>query len=249
MKARERADGLITSSIGLIEGRLRALAGGSFENPKTASAWRLDSVRQFFGSREAPKPGRFFADPDLCMYGLTEPCDPDGYWKKSLVLAATYEEIMQVNRHCVKFMGEAMRKRIRVRGTCPAPLGTGDRRVWKDRSALSAWYPLELGLAWGRAIAKACFRLCAHSAESWATTELERSQQDSDSQGRVALDVKLEKAEGSYAVWQPGTPIARSGLGVAERLYAFDAAEDAAIAPAAVADKELARKVGQSNWA
>ena len=98
-EARGKADALIDFSIQLLEKRVRVSAGGSFESPKAASTWSVDSVKQFFGLRAAPKPGRFFADPDLCQCGLTEPGNPDGYWKKSVVIAATYEEILLVNQH------------------------------------------------------------------------------------------------------------------------------------------------------
>ena len=223
-EARGEADGLIEFSIQLLERRAQVSAGGSFESPKAASTWSMDSVKQFFGLRTAPKPGRFFADPDLCQYGLAEPGDPEGYWKKSIVLAATYEEILLVNQHCAKVKGKPMRKHVRVRGTCQVPAEHEDEHTnlsasaseplplqrpkvkWKDRSALSAWYPLALGLAWGRAIAKACFRLCADSADKWAAAELERSRQDPEASGRVSLQVQLERRRVPSLCGSPASP-------------------------------------------
>ena len=215
--AQGRADalGLVDYSVGLVQRRSARSAGGSFESPKAAVTWEARSVVQFFGRRSAPKPGRFFADPDLCQYNMTEPEDPDLYWRKSIVLSATYGEIMLVNNHCEKINGKPTHAHGRVRGWCRGVDGR-----WAPRAELSAEYPLELGLAWGRAVARACFRICKLTAEEWARCELERAKKDPDAQREVTVKLRAEHAEETFAIWEPGTLDAVSVAGNREALYA-----------------------------
>ena len=43
------------------------------------------------------------ARPDLCQYGLKEPGGrPDQYWKKGIIIVATYPEIAMLDRQCQK---------------------------------------------------------------------------------------------------------------------------------------------------
>ena len=54
----------------------------------------------FSGTSAVPKPGRYFAKPDLCQYGSEDPAPPHKRYRKGVVLAATYEEIQEVNDRC-----------------------------------------------------------------------------------------------------------------------------------------------------
>ena len=116
----------------------------------------------FYGTEKEPLRGRHFVRTPLCPYGLRVPEGP--YLHKLMVIAATYEEIELVKRVCPKDHDH-----VQVRGSAPLP-GGGTVRLGK----LSGAYPLLMGLAWGKAVAKACLRLTADSAESWAERELER---------------------------------------------------------------------------
>ena len=111
-----------------------------------------------------------------------------------MVLAGTYEEISLIDRKCTTIDGETQHTHGRIRGSCRLPDGT-----WKDRSVLSSAYPIALGLAWGRAIAKACFRICACTAEAWAVRELEQAQEDPEANQRKFLSVKYADTDSNFA--------------------------------------------------
>ena len=72
---------MVDFSIRFLERRLRKRTGGSFESPKGCRTWVVKSVLGFFGTKDSPNPHRYFALPDLCQFGLTEPLDEELYWR------------------------------------------------------------------------------------------------------------------------------------------------------------------------
>ena len=60
---------------------------------------------------------------------------------------------------------------------------------------MSAAYPLPLCLSWGRAIAKASFRLCSVSAEKWAKAELDRVSEDPARGKLISLQVREKRCD------------------------------------------------------
>ena len=141
------------------------------ENPKGSRCWRLRCVLRFFGTVAEPKPSKYFAEPELCAYDLQDPGEPGLFYRKRLVLAATYPEIKQVDRRCPNGKGPPAddHSHIFVRG------GVKDRDgKWTSRGKCSGAYPLPLGLDWGQSIAEAALRLAHSGARRWADRESRR---------------------------------------------------------------------------
>ena len=132
------------------------------ENPWRSLLWVQISVVGFFGNLDRPRPGRFFSRPDLCAYDMRDPAETDLFYRKRIVLAATYREILQVNDVCPGGHEHAL-----VRGGVKGPDGK-----WVGRGKLSGAYPLKLGLVWGQAIAGAVLRLGAAGAHPMGSVRL-----------------------------------------------------------------------------
>ena len=62
----EAARALVEFSIEGIERRVAKGADCSLESPYAAGTWALDRVKEFFGTRDKPEEGCYFACPDLC---------------------------------------------------------------------------------------------------------------------------------------------------------------------------------------
>jgi hypothetical protein len=62
----DKAVCMVEFSVKVIENREASGGGGSLENPKHSQLWKLAKVVEFFGTRDEPKPNRYFATPDLC---------------------------------------------------------------------------------------------------------------------------------------------------------------------------------------
>ena len=139
-------------------GRRKSRGGeGSLESPLTAATWRLEIVLEEFGSRDQPRPGRFFARPDLCQFDLKEPVPTSElYWKKGVVIAATFPEVILVDVRC-----DGSHLHQHIRGSVKTEAGR-----WKNRAALSAAYPEKLGLAWGLVVCLVSARLGALGVKS-----------------------------------------------------------------------------------
>ena len=126
-------------SVDQIRRRSKRERDGSLESPLSARTWRLEIVVAEFGTKEEPRPGKHFARPDLCQFDLQEPNAEGVYWKKGVVVAATFPEIAIVDVRCG---GGHLHQQIR------GSVKTEEGR-WRSRAALSAAYPEKLGLAWG----------------------------------------------------------------------------------------------------
>ena len=91
--------------------------------------------------------------------------------------------------------------------------------VWRSRAELSSAYPLELTVAWGRVIAKACFRLCELTALEWARRHGDARQRGHRAAPGSEASAGDEVKDDGYAVWHPGTPWAVSADGAVERMF------------------------------
>ena len=213
-----RAVSLVAFSVRLIAARVRALASGSLESPHRAATWRIEVVITFFGKIGAPKKGRYFAETDLCQFDLKEPGTDDTFWRKGIVIAATYPEVLELGSKCPLKPGAASlgHKHQQLRGYANVP-GLGS----VPRTTLSATYPMELALAWGSAIARACFRICAYTAQEWAEKQLAEVRADPDKAKAVEVQAKALRMEKSFAIWEP-SGMAYSLGGVGERVFATD---------------------------
>jgi hypothetical protein len=165
----ERAEGVVIWCVRLHKRRAKPgpdRKEGSLESPKTSRAWKISELIDFFGTVEKPAKGAYFAKPDGCANGMLEPGTIDVYWRKSMVLAANYQEILEVSDTC-----PGNHAHVAIRGSVKVPGGG-----WDSRARLSGVYPLRLCLVWGRAIAKACLRLSSPAAERWANQQLDLAQ-------------------------------------------------------------------------
>ena len=95
----------------------------------------------------------------MCQYGLLEPeGSEEEYWKKGLVIVATYPEITEMDRRCSRNeQGEptgvqGVHSHIHVRKNVRTADG------WKARSKLSAAYPKQLCDEWAVLITRTCLR-------------------------------------------------------------------------------------------
>ena len=211
----QRAVTLAVFCLNRLAVRESAGGAGSYECPKGSKAWRLPPILAFFGDRDHPKAGRYFADPDLCQFGMTEPRNAEEFWRKSIVIAATYPEVGELAVHCPKQDGKPKHYHVRIRGAVrPEPSGPA-----VQRTKLSNTFPMPLALAWGRVIAKACFRICSQTAEEWAAKELAAAKADPHRALAVALEVKRESLEQSFAIWVPQAGVAKSMGGRQEQLF------------------------------
>ena len=192
-RAFETASSIVAFVVKIISEQELRGCGGSLENPLSSRAWGLTQVCNFFGTRDCPKPGKYFVQSDMCQFGLVEPGNPELFWRKSLVVAATYAEIRDIERKCTP--GEHEHQAVR------GSVKTSPAGPWESRAALSAAYPFQAALVWGRAVAKACLRLSSVSAEEWARRERERVTADL-SQSKL-VEVKLKEAEAAFAIWDP----------------------------------------------
>ena len=161
---------MATFGVRVVGSRAKAGGGGSVENPRGSKFWKLESVLSYFGSEAAPLSGMYFAAPDLCAYGLreegslAEEAGSGKFYKKAVILAATYREIVEVAKTCPGDHEHQV-----VRGSTKGLDGK-----WVRRSQLSGAYPLLLGLEWGRSVGQACLRLAEGSARQWAERQLAR---------------------------------------------------------------------------
>ena len=92
-----KAESMVEFSCRICESREKAGGGGSIENPKGSRCWKLRCVLRFFGTVAEPKPDKYFAEPELCAYDLQDPGELGLFYRKRLVLAATYHEIQQLS--------------------------------------------------------------------------------------------------------------------------------------------------------
>ena len=166
LAAFDQAVRVVEFSVDVVRRRAGKGGGGSLENPKQSRLWQQATVVAFFGTREEPRPGRYFASPQLCAYKMREPGSDVRYYQKAVTLAATYHEITAINDQCPG-IAEGVHEHERIRGQVKVP-GKG----WVGRGKLSAVYPLELGLKWGAQVAGAAARLATNGAKRWAAREL-----------------------------------------------------------------------------
>ena len=161
-EASDSAVAAVAWYVRLVRKRVRKRRAGSMESPKGASTWSLKDVVEFFGVAKSPERGAYFAEPHFCAYGMQEPGDPTKFWKKAVVLAATYPEILEVDDKC-----PGDHEHQEVRGSVKLPGGH-----WVGRGKLSASYPLAACVAWGRAIARACQRISLATGEEWVRSQV-----------------------------------------------------------------------------
>ena len=210
----QRAAALAEFCVEQISWRAEHGAAGSIESPKASRVWKLPKVVGFFGKRDHPKPARYFADPDLCQYEMKEPGSDDLFWRKSIVIAATYPEVEELTLHCEKVEGKPLHQHVQIKGAVHVPDGPP-----ADRAKLSREYPLPLAVAWGRSIAKACFRVCSLTAAEWAAHEYEIAVSELHHVRTLACEAKSERLERGFAIWEPATNTATSLTGETESLF------------------------------
>ena len=83
--------GMTDWTVGQVRRRTECGGGGSVESTLRARFWSLASVVDFFGTVDAPREGRYFAEPHMCVYDLRDPAEPTKLYRKPLRLAATFK--------------------------------------------------------------------------------------------------------------------------------------------------------------
>ncbi len=155
------AASMVEYSVESLRRRVERGADGSLDNPKGSRVWGLQVVKDFFGTVKQPRVDRYFAPMDLCQYGLVDPGEPEKYWRKAVVFAATFAEVVELKRECATKREPERHTHQAIRGTVKLASGK-----WANRAKLSGAYPLALGHAMGACVGAVCARVPPRSDEN-----------------------------------------------------------------------------------